>query len=51
MYDKIVGTGIPDAPAAAVPELSPMQEIQKAAATLGCPAPDRAAIAALPIGQ
>ena len=51
MYDKIVGTGIPDVPAAAVPELSPLQEIQKAAATLGCPAPDRAAIAALPIGQ
>ena len=50
VYDKIV-TPQPDpeaqAEAAAIAALDPMQEIQKAAAILGCPAPDQAAIAAL----
>ena len=49
VYDGIVGkSGGDDVPAVAdVPALTPMQEITKAAATLGCPAPDVASIAAL----
>jgi len=44
VYDDIVGTG-DNQPV--VPPLTPMEEIQKAAALLGCPAPDQASIAAL----
>ncbi len=47
VYDEIVGTGAPDPAVPTVPALTPMQEIQKAANLLGCPAPDAAAIAAL----
>lgn len=49
VYDGIVGkSGADDVPGVAdVPALTPMQEITKAAATLGCPAPDVASIAAL----
>jgi hypothetical protein len=47
VYDQIVGTGIPEPVVPSVPALSPMQEIEKAAAVLGCPAPDQAAIAGL----
>lgn len=50
VYDKIV-TPTPEPEAAEVPALEPMQEIQKAAALLGCPAPDQAAIAALDLGK
>ena len=53
VYDKIVGPStcadVPEVPQ--VPALEPMQEIRKAAATLGCPAPDQAAIAALKLGE
>ena len=44
VYDKIVSQ---DAPVPAVPALDPLQEIANAAALIGCPAPDAAAIAAL----
>jgi hypothetical protein len=47
VYDEIVGTGMPDPAIPAVPALSPLEEIQKAANLLGCPAPDAAAISAL----
>ena len=49
VYDKIVGPK----PAAEtdVPALEPMQEIRKAAETIGCPAPDQASIAALKLGE
>lgn len=47
VYDEIVGTGAPDPAVPTVPALTPMQEIQKTANLLGCPAPDAAAIAAL----
>ena len=50
VYDKIVGPK-PDAETPDVPTLEPMQEIQKAAAAIGCPAPDQAAIAALKLGE
>ena len=50
VYDKIV-TPQPDAERQAeiqaIAAMDPFQEIQKAAALLGCPAPDQAAIAAL----
>lgn len=47
VYDKIMtpDTATPKAPS--MPALDPMQDIQKTAAALGCPAPDRAAIATL----
>lgn len=54
VYDNIVGDGTPDpaVPAVpAIPALTPMQEIEKAAAALGCPAPDQAAIAALKLSD
>jgi len=51
IYDSIVGDGIPDVEVPTVPALTPMQEIEKIAGELGCPAPDQAAIAALDIGQ
>lgn len=50
VYDKIVKTDVPNPAVPAVPALTPMQEIQKAANLIGCPAPDEAAIAALKIG-
>ena len=54
IYDKIV-TPKPDpeaeAEAQALAALDPMQEIRKAAAVLGCPAPDQASIAALNLGK
>jgi len=50
VYDKIV-TPTPDVEVPATPALEPLQEIQKAAAILGCPAPDQAAIAALNLGK
>lgn len=47
VYDKVVGADkkTPQVPAA--PNLSPLQSIEKVAASIGCPAPDAAAIAAL----
>ena len=51
VYDKIVAPDevVPTVPE--VPDLTPMQEIQKAAALIGCPAPDTAAISALKISE
>ena len=50
VYDNIVGTtNVPETPE--VPVLEPMQEIEKAAGVLGCPAPDTAAIAALKLNE
>lgn len=53
VYDSIVAptpvAEVPEVPD--VPALSPLQEIEKAAATLGCPAPDQAAIAALKLSD
>ena len=54
IYDKIVTPEADpeaQAEAKAIAALDPMQEIQKAAAILGCPAPDQAAIAALNLGK
>lgn len=48
VYDKIVSQKTPEP---AVPALEPMQEIQNAAALIGCPAPDTAAISALKISE
>ncbi len=50
VYDKIVKTEMPDPAVPAVPALTPMQEIEKAANLIGCPAPDAASIAALNLG-
>lgn len=53
VYDNIVtpkpDPQVPEVPA--VSALSPLQEIQKAASTLGCPAPDQASIAALKLND
>ena len=50
VYDSIVGK--PEVPVTPeVPVLEPMQEIEKAAGVLGCPAPDAAAIAALKLNE
>ena len=51
VYDKIVTPDTPNPQAASVAALDPMQEIQKTAALLGCPAPDEAAIATLALGR
>ncbi len=51
LYDDIVGDSIPEVEAPVetpgVPELTPMQEIRKAAGAIGCPAPSESDIAAL----
>lgn len=51
VYDEIVATDIPDPAIPTVPDLTPMQEIEKAASLIGCPAPDAAAIEALKLGD
>lgn len=50
VYDKIVKTDTPGVTTPTVPALTPMQEIEKAATLIGCPAPDEASIAALNLG-
>lgn len=59
VYDEVIGDGVPETPQVpevavetpSVPKLSPMQEIQKAAANIGCPAPSQSDIAALNLGE
>lgn len=48
VYDKIVSQ---ETPVPVVPALEPMQEIGNAAAMIGCPAPDAAAITALKLND
>jgi len=47
VYDKVVKNNAPNPATPNVPALTQMQEIEKAANMIGCPAPDAAAIAAL----
>lgn len=51
VYDKILGEDSIDPELPTVPVLTPMQEIEKAATVLGCPAPDQASIAALKLSD
>lgn len=51
VYDSIVGKDPVETEIPEVPALTPMQEIEKAAAALGCPAPDQASIAALKLSE